>query len=128
MQRFAELGFYTLAGQAPSSRDLIQEVRDAEAMGLGTAWISERYDKKEAATLSGAAGAVTERITIETAATNHNTRHPMVTAGYARTMQSLTGGRFVLGVGRGIPLQQDAFGQPRITTAQLEDFAGIMRR
>jgi probable F420-dependent oxidoreductase len=123
-----ELGFYALAGQPASSRDLVAEVVEGEALGLGTAFISERYNKKEAAALSGAAGAVTERITIETAATNHNTRHPMVTAGYARTMQSLTGGRFVLGLGRGIPLQQDAFGQPRITTAQLEDFAGIMRR
>jgi probable F420-dependent oxidoreductase len=122
------LGFYTLAGQPDSSRDLVAEVVDAEALGLGTAFISERYNKKEAATLSGAAGAVTERITIETAATNHNTRHPMVTAGYARTVQSLTGGRFVLGLGRGIPLMQDAFGMGRITTAQLEDFAGIMRR
>jgi probable F420-dependent oxidoreductase len=71
---------------------------------------------------------VTERITIETAATNHNTRHPMVTAGYARTMQSLTGGRFVLGIGRGIPLLQDAFGMPRIRTAQMEDFVAIVRR
>ncbi len=44
----------------------------------------------------------------------------MVTAGFARTMQSLTNGRFVLGLGRGIPLQQDAFGMPRITTAELE--------
>jgi probable F420-dependent oxidoreductase len=103
-------------------------VIEGEALGLGTVFISERYNKKEAATLSGAAGAVSERITIQTAATNHNTRHPMVTAGYARTMQSLTGGRFVLGLGRGIPLLQDAFGIPRITTAQLEDFAGLMRR
>ena len=43
-------------------------------------------------------------------------------------MQSLTGGRFVLGLGRGIPLMQDAFGIPHITTAQMEDFAGLMRR
>lgn len=123
-----ELGFYTLAGQAASSRDLVREVVEGEALGLGTAFISERYDKKEAATLSGAAGAVSDRIRIETAATNHNTRHPMVTAGYARTMQSLTGGRFVLGIGRGIPLMQDAFGIPRITTAQIEDFVDVMRR
>src|SRR5262245_66256460 len=123
-----ELAFYVLAGQPKTSRDLLDEVRTGEALGLGTAFISERYNKKEAATLSGAAGAVSKRITISTAATNHNTRHPLVTAGYARTMQSLTGGRFVLGLGRGIPLMQDAFGIPRITTAQLEDFAGIMRR
>jgi probable F420-dependent oxidoreductase len=67
-------------------------------------------------------------MTIVTAATNHNTRHPMITAAMARTMQSLTGGRFVLGLGRGIPLIQDTYGIPRITTAQLEDFASIMRR
>ena len=126
--RLAELGFYALAGQPDSSRDLVAEVVDGETLGLGTVFISERYNKKEAATLSGAAGAISERITIQTAATNHNTRHPMVTAGFARTMQSLTGGRFVLGLGRGIPLQQDAFGMGRITTAEMEDFVGLMRR
>ena len=125
---FDELGFYVLAGQPKSSRDLIDEVRDGEAMGFGTAFISERYNKKEIAALSGAAGAVSETIRIQTAATNHNTRHPIVTAGFARTMQSLTGGRFVLGLGRGIPVLQDAYGIPHITTAELEDFAGIMRR
>ncbi len=123
-----ELGFYAVGGQPRSSRQIIQEVIDGEALGLGTAFISERYNRKEAVTLSGAAGAVTERITIETGATNHNTRHPIVTAGYALTMQSLTNGRFVLGLGRGIAKMQDAFGMPRITTAQLEDFAGLMRR
>jgi alkanesulfonate monooxygenase SsuD/methylene tetrahydromethanopterin reductase-like flavin-dependent oxidoreductase (luciferase family) len=123
-----ELGFYTLAGQPDTSRDLVAEVIEGEALGLGTAFISERYNKKEAATLCGAAGAVSERIRISTAATNHNTRHPIVTAGFARTMQSLTGGRFTLGLGRGIGMMQDAFGIPRITTAQLEDFADIMRR
>jgi probable F420-dependent oxidoreductase len=123
-----ELGFYGLPGQARSTRDLIAEVIDGEALGLGTVFLSERYNKKEIATLAGAAGAVSERIRIQTAATNHNTRHPIVTAGFARTMQSLTGGRFVLGLGRGIAPMQDAFGIGRITTAQLEDFAGLMRR
>ena len=123
-----ELGFYVLAGQPNSSRDLVTEVRAAEMVGLGTAFISERYNLKEAAALCGAAGAVSDRIRIQTAATNHNTRHPMVTAGFARTMQSLTERRFVLGIGRGVPLMQDAFGIPHITTAQMEDFAGLMRR
>jgi probable F420-dependent oxidoreductase len=123
-----ELGCYLLAGQPTSSREIVAEAVAAEALGLGTAFISERFNKKEAATLSGAAGALTERITIATAATNHNTRHPMITAGYARTMQSLTDGRFVLGLGRGITKLQDAFGIPRVKTAELEDFAGIMRR
>jgi hypothetical protein len=35
-----ELAFYTLAGQPKSPRELIDEVRDAEALGLGAAFIS----------------------------------------------------------------------------------------
>lgn len=122
------LGCYLLAGQPDSSRDLVDEVRQAESLGLDAAFISERYNKKEAAALSGAAGAVSERIRIVTAATNHNTRHPAVTAGFARTMQSLTGGRFTLGLGRGVVAMQDAYGIPRVTTRELEDFAVLMRR
>lgn len=125
---FPELGFYTLAGGAQQTRDLVDEVRQAEEMGLGACFISERFNVKEAATLSGAAGAVSDDIRIITGATNHNTRHPMVTASYASTMHVLTGGRFTLGLGRGITLQQDAFGFGRISTAQMEDFAGVMRR
>jgi probable F420-dependent oxidoreductase len=123
-----ELACYLLAGQPSSSRDVISEVRDAEELGLGAAFISERYNKKEAGALCGAAGAASSTIRIITAATNHNTRHAMVTAGFARTMQSLTGGRFTLGVGRGIPALQDAYGIERVTTAQLEDFTLLMRR
>ena len=52
----------------------------------------------------------------------------MVTAGFARTMQSLTGGRFTLGLGRGVVAMQDAYGIDRVTTQQLEDFAVLMRR
>lgn len=123
-----ELGFYALAGQPRSPRDLIAEVQAGEAMGLGSTFISERWNIKEAATLSGAVGATSERLGIATAATNHNTRHPAVTASYATTMHRLTGGRFTLGLGRGIEPLFDAFGIPRITSAQIEDFVGLARR
>jgi probable F420-dependent oxidoreductase len=123
-----ELGFYVLAGAPKSPVELLEEIPAAEALGLGSAFISERFNIKEAATLSGAIGAISERINIATAATNHNTRHPIVTASYATTMHRLTGGRFTLGLGRGIAPMFDAFGIPRITTAQLEDFAALMRR
>jgi probable F420-dependent oxidoreductase len=123
-----ELGFYTLAGQPRSPRDLVAEVQRGEALGLGSVFISERWNIKEAATLSGAVGAVSERLGIATAATNHNTRHPAVTASYATTMHRLTGGRFTLGLGRGIDPLFDAFGIPRITSAQIEDFVGLARR
>jgi len=128
MDRMNELGFYTLAGAPRTPRDLIAEVQQAEVLGLGSAFISERFNIKEAATLSGAAGAVSTEIGIATAATNHNTRHPMVTAAYAMTMHRLTEGRFSLGLGRGIAPMFDAYGLPHIKTAQIEDFVDLMRR
>ncbi|GAA2057296.1 TIGR03857 family LLM class F420-dependent oxidoreductase [Williamsia deligens] len=123
-----DLGCYLLAGQPDSSRDILDEARTAERLGIGTAFISERYNRKEAVALAGAAVAVTESITVATAATNHNTRHLMVTAGMTRTLRDLSGGRFVLGLGRGIPILQSLYGLPLVTTAALEDTAGLLRR
>ena len=123
-----ELGFYGLAGAPRSPADLIEECRDGEALGFGTVFLSERFNIKEIATISGVAGAVTERLRFATGVTNHNTRHPIVTGAFATTMHRLTGGRFVLGLGRGMDRMFDAFGLPHITTAQMEDFAGLMRR
>ncbi len=56
-----ELGFYTLAGKAESPVELLDEVREGEAMGFGSVFISERFNVKEAVTLSGAAGGGLER-------------------------------------------------------------------
>jgi probable F420-dependent oxidoreductase len=123
-----EIGFYTLAGAPQSPAELLDEMAAAESLALGSAFISERFNIKEAATLSGAAAAASSTLGIATAATNHNTRHPIVTASYATTMHRLTGGRFTLGLGRGIAPLFDAYGIPRITTAQLEDFVGLVRR
>ena len=66
MDQMNELAFYTLAGAPESPRDLIEEVQQAEDMGIGNAFISERFNIKEAATLSGAVGAVSSKIGIAT--------------------------------------------------------------
>lgn len=128
MERLNELGFYTLAGHSETPRDAVSEATDAERLGLGAAFISERFNLKDAATLSGAVGAVTEELGVATAATNHNTRHPMVTATFATTMHRLTGGRFALGLGRGFDRLFGAIGLRPITSAQIEDAAAILRR
>ena len=128
MERLNELGFYTLAGHSDSPRDAVTEARAAEDLGLGSAFVSERFNLKDASTLSGAVGAVTEELGVATAATNHNTRHPLVTATFATTMHRLTGGRFALGLGRGFKPLFEAIGLRPVTGAQLEDVAGILRR
>jgi probable F420-dependent oxidoreductase len=124
-----ELGYYLLAGaggEGPAT--LMEEARRGEELGFGTAFISERWNVKEASSLSGAACAVTERMQIATAATNHNTRHPLITGSFATTMHRLSKGRFTLGIGRGIAAMYNAFGVPAVTTAQMEDFAQVMRK
>ena len=107
-EQLNEIGFYVLAGAPQSPAELFDEVPTAELLGLGSVFISERFNIKEAVTLSGAVGAVSRTLGIATAATNHNTRHPVVTASYATTMHRLTGGRFTLGLGRGIAPLFDA--------------------
>ncbi|MFC5751874.1 TIGR03857 family LLM class F420-dependent oxidoreductase [Actinomadura rugatobispora] len=123
-----EIGFYGLAGHSGTPRDLLGQVAYGERLGLGAVFLSERFNAKEAATLSGAAGAVSERLGIATAATNHNTRHPLLTATFATTMHRLTGGRFALGLGRGFDPLFDVMGLPRVTMARMEDAIGILRR
>lgn len=126
--RVDRLGFYTLGGHVENPRTMLDELAEAEAMGIGQAFISERLNVKEACALSGAAGAVTSTIGVTTAATNINTRHPSITAAFGSTMHRLTGGRFTLGVGRGLVPQIAAMGLKQTTTVQLEEFAHVMRR
>ncbi len=123
-----EIACYGLAGHAPSPRELLDEARLAERIGIGSVFLSERFNAKDAGVLASAAASATERIGIATAATNHNTRHPLVTATMAVTLHRLSGGRYAFGLGRGIDLLFDVMGLPRVTGAQLEDAIGIYRR
>lgn len=127
-QEFPELGCYGLAGHSATPRDLIDEARLAEQLGLGSIFLSERFNTKDAAVLAGAAIAATSTLGIGTAATNHNTRHPLVTATLATTAHRLSGGRYALGLGRGFGLLFDLMGVPKVTSAQLEDAIGIYRK
>jgi 5,10-methylenetetrahydromethanopterin reductase len=126
--RFPEIGFYTLPGRVNDPRPLLHDVRAAEAIGLGSVWISERHDVKEAAVLSGAAAAVTDTLAVAVGVTNPNTRHIMATAAIGSTMHALSGGRFALGLGRGFDIRSDMWGAPRVTSAMLEDSAQLLRR
>ena len=127
-QEFDELGFYLLAGAPSDPAVLLEEAVVGEEMGFGTAFLSERFNTKELGSLTGAACAVTSSMTIGVATTNHNIRHPIVFGSWATTLHKLSGGRFMPGIGRGIPPLQQAYGIPAITTAQMEDFAGLMRQ
>lgn len=125
---FSELGFYGLAGHSADPGALVDEVANAERLGLGSVFVSERFNYKDAMVLAGAAAAASSRLGIATAATNHNTRHPLVTATAATTLHRLSGGRFALGLGRGFDGLFDVMGLSRITNDQLVDAVGVLRR
>ena len=126
--RMPELGFYTLAGHSASPRDCAAEAQDAERIGIGSVLVSERFNVKEACTLCGAVGAVSEDLGIVTSATNLQTRHPMVTAAFANTMHQLTGGRFAFGLGRGIEVLGSMYGIQPSSMSEMESFTVLMRR
>jgi probable F420-dependent oxidoreductase len=128
VEQLNELGFYGLAGHSSTPRDLVDECRRAEEIGLGSVFISERFNTKDACTLSGAAAAVTSTLGIATAATNPNTRHLLVTATFGTTMHRLSGGRFTLGFGRGFDMLFDVMGVHRVTSAELEDVITLLRK
>lgn len=127
-QELPELACYGLAGHSATPADLVPDSRAAEALGLGSIFLSERFNAKDAAVMAGAAVAATSTIGVATAATNPNTRHPLVTATMATTLHRMSGGRYAFGLGRGFDLLFDVMGLPRVTSATLEDAVGVYRR
>jgi 5,10-methylenetetrahydromethanopterin reductase len=124
----AVLGAYVLPGAAPDPAAGLDQARATERLGLGSVWIGERYDTKDVAALAGAISQVTERVRLGVAVTHPYLRHPMVLASMGQTLQSLTGGRFRLGLGRSAQWRWTAYGAPSPTLAALADAADILRR
>ena len=124
---FERVGTYILPGRVRDPVRGLAEAREAERIGLGAVWISERYATKEPAVLSGAVSQLTERVRI--AATMYVTvRNPVVTASVCNLMQALTGNRFTLLLARGVAWHLATLGSPPITFARLADFIAIARR
>jgi 5,10-methylenetetrahydromethanopterin reductase len=122
------LGAYVLPGRVPDPRPAIGQARAAEHLGLGTVWLSERWGTKDLGVLTGALSAATERVRIASGITHFGVRHPLTLASMAMTAQALTGGRFVLGVGRSVAATWKAVGLPAVTNAVLVDSADLFRR
>ncbi|MCB1645805.1 MAG: TIGR03857 family LLM class F420-dependent oxidoreductase [Pseudomonadales bacterium] len=126
--KFPELGFYGLPGHTRTPRDILKQVQDAEALGIGNVMISERADYKEIAAICGAVAAVTSEIFIGTSATNLNKRHPTVTASMCSTLNRLSEGRFALGLAKGTPQMWKPRGMIHPTYEREREFIDLMRR
>ncbi|MEV6860598.1 LLM class flavin-dependent oxidoreductase [Streptosporangium subroseum] len=89
-------------------RDTVEAVVAAEEAGFDDAWIAEHHFMSygvcpSAVTLAGVALGRTGRIRVGTAVSVLSTQHPVALAEQAAILDRVSGGRFVLGVGRGGP-------------------------
>ena len=76
--------------------------REAERLGYQTVWSAEAYGS-DAVTPLAWAGALTSRIRLGTGIMQMPARSPAMTAMTAMTLDQLSGGRFVLGLGMSGP-------------------------
>jgi probable F420-dependent oxidoreductase len=123
-----DLGCYILPGKATDSAEGVRQAVEAERIGLGAVWASERWEVKESGALLGAVAQATSRIRFITGTTHFCTRHPMVLAGMAATLQGLSGGRFEMGVARSVAARWKKLGIPAQTNRSMADSLAILRR
>ena len=124
---FDKFGTYILPGRVSDPRRGIEEAIEAERIGLGCVWISERFALKEPAVLAGAVSQVTSKIRI-TGTFYATMRHPIVTASTANLMQALSGDRFRVMFARAVPAYMKMLGAAPITMERLADTISIMQR
>ena len=126
---FPELGFYTLPGHAISPAPIFEELTDADRLGLGSVWISERLNTKDIGILTGAAIASSKRMGVASGLINNlPLRNLAVMASYGATAMMLSENRFTLGIGRGTKSLIERVGIPHATNQLVEDYVDILRR
>lgn len=118
---------YVLPGRVTNPLACIDEARDAEALGLGGVWLSERYANKEPAVLGGLLAHAAPGVRIGGTFYAHM-RHPIVTASVANLMQALTRDRFTLLLARASGAFFQGFGAPSLTFRYLADSIAIYRQ
>ncbi len=127
-RRAERLGCYVLPGGPADPTPVVAEAQAAEDLGLGTVFIGERYSTKDLPSLAGALSQTTRGVRIAGGVTHIGTRHPMVLGSMGQTLQALSGGRFVLGLGRGTTSRWRAYGITPPTDEMITDTVHILRR
>jgi F420-dependent oxidoreductase-like protein len=119
-------------GYAPpgtSPLDLVQLAQEAERLGYGSAWAAEAWGTDAVTVLSWLA-AVTSTIEVGSAIMQIPARTPAMTAMTAATLDLMSGGRFVLGLGTSGPQVVEgwhgqSWGKPLTRT---REYVEIVRR
>ena len=110
----------------PSKR-IVELTRLAEDLGFATVYIGDsQMIWREAYAILGAAATATSKVTLATGVTNPITRDPAVIAAGWVTLDELSGGRTLLGVGTGDSSLETLSKKPA-TLAYLEQSVRVMR-
>jgi F420-dependent oxidoreductase-like protein len=117
---------YWSAGPPPGALEAIQE---ADRLGFDSAWTAEAYGS-DALTPLAWWGAHTERIRLGTGIVQLSARTPAATAMAAITLDHLSGGRFILGLGASGPqVVEGWYGQPYPRPlARTREYVDVVRR
>jgi F420-dependent oxidoreductase-like protein len=116
---------YWAGGPPPGVEETIAE---AERLGLDSIWTAEAYGSDGLTPLAWW-GARTERVKLGTAITQMSARQPAMTAMSAMTLDHLSGGRFILGLGvSGPQVVEGWYGMPFAKPlARTREYIGILR-
>ncbi|HEV8712090.1 MAG TPA: LLM class flavin-dependent oxidoreductase [Candidatus Binatia bacterium] len=96
-----------------SGPELKEYGRIAEEAGFESLWVTERYFHEETFSLLGFLAAATQRIKLGVGVVNPYTRNPALLAMASATLDRISGGRFLLGLGRSEkPVMQNRMGIP----------------
>ena len=95
----ARLGMVLYHG-IDSGTELKEYGEIAESAGFESLWVTERYFHEETFSLLGFLAAVTRDIKLGLGVTNPYTRNPALLAMASATLDRISGGRFLLGLGR----------------------------
>src|ERR1700740_2433550 len=128
MARQLKLGLnmgYWGGGPPPGAADSIQE---GERLGFDSVWTAEAYGSDALLPLAWW-GSSTERIRLGTAIVQISARTPAATAMAAMTLDHLSGGRVILGLGvSGPQVVEGWYGQPFAKPlARMREYIGILR-
>jgi F420-dependent oxidoreductase-like protein len=128
MSRDLKLGLalgYWAGGPPPGAAE---SVREAERLGFDSMWTAEAYGSDALMPLAWW-GASTERLKLGTAIAQMSARTPAATAMAAMTLDHLSGGRLILGLGvSGPQVVEGWYGQPFAKPlARMREYIGILR-
>jgi F420-dependent oxidoreductase-like protein len=128
MARDLKLGLnfgYWTGGPPPNAVEGLQE---AERLGYDSCWTAEAYGS-DCLTPLAWWGSHTERIKLGTALVQMSARTPAATAMAAMSMDHLSGGRFILGIGvSGPQVVEGWYGQPfPKPLARTREYIGVLR-